>query len=80
MEGAGCPSRVLQLRDGTDHDNKGTEIWSSQLGIHQLVRAAIRCFDELAQIYDESGYRGKWVSTSPRTEREALRRLWRTPR
>lgn len=69
---------MLELRDRGDHDNRGTEIWSSQLGIHQLARAVIRCFDEVTQTYGESGYRGKRGEHFPRTELEALRRLWRT--
>ncbi|MFF9244518.1 hypothetical protein ACF1AY_35270 [Streptomyces sp. NPDC014776] len=77
-EGKDIWIRVLELRDGSDHDNKGTEIWSSQLGIDQLARAVIRCFDEVAQTHGESGYRGKWGEHFPRTELEALRRLWRT--
>ncbi|MFJ8598626.1 hypothetical protein ACIREM_07825 [Streptomyces shenzhenensis] len=77
-EGEDIWSRVLELRDGRDHDNKGTEIWSSQLGIDQFARAVIRCFDEVAQTYGESGYRGKWGEHFPRTELEALRRLLRT--
>jgi hypothetical protein len=77
-EGEDVWSRVLELRDGSDHDNRGTEIWSSQLGIDQLSRAVIRCFDEVAQTFGESGYRGKWGEHFPRTELEALRRLWRT--
>ncbi|WP_208635048.1 hypothetical protein [Streptomyces albovinaceus] len=68
--------RVLELRDGSDHDNKGTELWSSQYAIDELVRAAIRCFDHVARTYGESGYRGKWGEHFPRTELEALRRLW----
>ncbi|MGJ5875859.1 NUDIX domain-containing protein [Streptomyces griseiscabiei] len=72
--------RVLELRDGSDHDNRGTEIWSSQLGINALARAVIRCFDEVAQTYGESGYRGKWGEHFPRAELEALRRLWRARR
>ncbi|MGW3679129.1 hypothetical protein [Streptomyces prasinus] len=40
--------------------------------------ASIRCFDEVAQTHGESGYRGKWGENFPRTELEALRRLWRT--
>ncbi|MFB9605510.1 hypothetical protein ACFFTQ_21295 [Streptomyces roseofulvus] len=79
-EGEDTWIRVLALRDGSDHDNKGTEIWSSQLGIHQLARAVIRCFDEVAQSYGESRYRGKWGEHFPRTELEALRHLWRTHR
>ncbi|MGV9994115.1 hypothetical protein [Streptomyces sp. NPDC003374] len=77
-EGDGIWIRVLELRGGSDHDNRGTEIWSSQLGINQLARAVIRCFDEVAQTHGESGYRGKWGEHFPRTELEALRRLWRT--
>lgn len=68
--------RILELRDGSDHDNKGTEIWSSQYPIDELARAAIRCFDDVARTYGESGYRGKWGEHFPRTELEALRRLW----
>ncbi|MFJ1800060.1 hypothetical protein [Streptomyces sp. NPDC088180] len=75
-EGQDIWIRVLELRDGSDHDNRGTEIWSSQLGIDQLARTVIRCFDEVAQTYGESGYRGKWGEHFPRTELEALRRLW----
>ncbi|MCX4529868.1 hypothetical protein OG982_29950 [Streptomyces sp. NBC_01551] len=70
--------RVLELRHGGDHDNRGTEIWASQLGIDQLARAVIRCFDQVAQTYGESGYRAKWGEYFPRTELEALRQLWRT--
>lgn len=75
-EGEDIWIRVLELCDGSDHDNRGTETWSSQLGIDQLARTVIRCFDEVAQTYGESGYRGKWGEHFPRTELEALRRLW----
>ncbi|MFH8395412.1 hypothetical protein [Streptomyces sp. NPDC018036] len=68
---------MLELRDGRDHGNRGTEIWSHQLRVDQLARAVIRCFDAVAQTYGESGYRGKWGEHFPRTELEALRRLWR---
>ncbi|MFJ9022422.1 hypothetical protein ACIRPU_21010 [Streptomyces sp. NPDC102259] len=68
--------RILELRDGSDHDNTGTELWSSQYAIDELARAAIRCFDDAARAYGESGYRGKWGEHFPRTELEALRRLW----
>lgn len=68
--------RILVLHDGSDHDNRGTEIWTSQLHIHAVARAVIRCFDEVARTYGESGYRGKWGEHFPRTELEALRRLW----
>jgi hypothetical protein len=68
--------RVLELRDGSDHDNRGTEIWSAQLSVDALVRAVIRCFDEVARSYGESSYHSKWGEHFPRTELEALRRLW----
>ncbi|MER6393139.1 hypothetical protein ABT236_32335 [Streptomyces sp. NPDC001523] len=74
-EGESSWIRVLELRNGGDHDNRGTEIWSSQLSTDQLARAVIRCFDEVARTYGESGYRGKWGEHFPRTELEALRRL-----
>jgi len=77
-EGEDVRSRVLELRDGSDHDNRGTEIWSSRSGVDRFARAVIRCFDEVAQTYGESGYRGKWGEPFPRTELEALRRHWRT--
>lgn len=77
-EGDDAWVRVLELRDGSDHDNRGTEIWSSQLAVDELARAVIRCFDQLVQTHDESAYRGKWGEHFPRTELEALRRLWRT--
>ncbi|MDQ0930518.1 hypothetical protein [Streptomyces turgidiscabies] len=72
--------RVLELRDGSDHDNRGTEIWSGPLGIDALVRAVVRCFDGVARTYGESGYRGKWGEHFPRLELEALRSLWRAHR
>ncbi|MER7513736.1 hypothetical protein ABTX82_36275 [Streptomyces lavendulae] len=72
--------RLLELRRGSDHDNKGTEIWSSQLHVDALARAVIRCFDDAARTYDVSGYRGKWGEHFPRTELEALRRLWNAHR
>lgn len=68
--------RLLELRRGSDHDNRGTQIWSSQLPIEALARAVVRCFDEVSRTYSESGYRGKWGEHFPRTELEALRRLW----
>lgn len=79
-EGTDTWTRVLELCHGSDHDNTGTEIWSSQLGIDQLARTVIRCFDEVGQTYGESGYRGKWGEHFPRTELEALRRLWHAQR
>ncbi|WP_326680921.1 hypothetical protein [Streptomyces sp. NBC_01237] len=72
--------RLLELRRGSDHDIRGTEIWSAQLPIDTLARAVIRCFDEVVRTYGESGYRGKWGEHFPRTELEALRRLWHAHR
>lgn len=72
--------RLLELRHGSDHDNKGTEIWSGQHHVDVLARAVIRCFDEVARTYGESGYRGKWGEHFPRTELESLRRLRRANR
>ncbi|MGP3632660.1 hypothetical protein ACTU45_04670 [Streptomyces sp. 24-1644] len=67
--------RILELRDGRDHDNNGAEIWSNQYAMDELARAAIRCFDDVARTYGESVYRGKWGEHFPRTELEALRAL-----
>lgn len=69
--------RILELRNGGDHDTKGTEIWSTRCTVDELARAAIRCFDDVAHTYGESGYRGTWGEHFPRTELEALRRLWK---
>ncbi|MFF4739300.1 hypothetical protein ACFY2W_25955 [Streptomyces sp. NPDC001262] len=65
--------RLLELGHGSDHDNKGTEIWSGQLHTDVLARAVICCFDEVAQAYGESGYRGKWGEHFPRAELESLK-------
>ncbi|MCY0954798.1 hypothetical protein [Streptomyces sp. H27-S2] len=72
--------RVLELADGSEHDNAGTEIWSSQQSIGAVVRAVVRCFDEVARKYGESGYRGKWGEHFPRFELEALRDAWHKSR
>ncbi|WP_255954469.1 hypothetical protein [Streptomyces odontomachi] len=69
--------RLLELRHGGLHDARGAEIWSSRLPVDALARAVVRCFDEVARTYGESGYRGKWGEHFPRTELESLRRLWR---
>ncbi|MBV8933487.1 MAG: hypothetical protein JO285_13160 [Kutzneria sp.] len=69
--------RVLRLSHGLKHDNAGTEIWSSWQTVDTLARAVIRCFDEVARTYGESGYRGKWMEHFPRSELEALRTAWR---
>ncbi|MDG9709523.1 hypothetical protein [Streptomyces sp. DH10] len=72
--------RMLELLHGSHHDNKSTEIWSAQLPINVLIRAVIRCFDEVARSYCESSYRSKWGEHFPRVELEALRRLWHARR
>ncbi|MET8557892.1 hypothetical protein ABZV64_23460 [Streptomyces sp. NPDC004959] len=69
--------RLLELAHGSDHDNKGTEIWSTQQNIDVVTRAVIRCFDDVVSKYGESPYRGKWGEHFPRTELEALRTAWR---
>jgi hypothetical protein len=70
--------RIVELSHGELHDNAGTEVWSSWQPIDRLVRAVIRCFDQVAGVCGESAYRGKWGEHFPRTELEALRRLWDT--
>lgn len=75
-EGTDVWIRVLKLADGSKHDNTGTEIWSSQQSIGAVARAVVRCFDEVARKYGESGYRGKWGEHFPRFELEALRDAW----
>ncbi|QNP71912.1 hypothetical protein IAG44_22520 [Streptomyces roseirectus] len=67
--------RVLELPDGGAHDGRGVEIWSGVVGVEELGRAAIRCFDEVERVYGVSGYRGKWGEHFPSVELEALRRL-----
>ncbi|ROP55948.1 hypothetical protein [Streptomyces sp. PanSC9] len=72
--------RLLKLAHGSDHDNRGTEIWSTQQCIDIVARAVIRCFDEVVKEYGESAYRGKWGEHFPRAELEALRTAWREHR
>ncbi len=72
--------RLLELRDGGVHDDAGTELWSGTLGVDRLARAVVRCFDEVATVYGESGYRDTCGRYFPRSELEALRRLWRARR
>jgi hypothetical protein len=79
-EGTDVWIHVLELADGSDHDNAGTEIWSSQQSTGTVARAVIRCFDEVARKYGESGYRGKWGEHFPRFELEALRDAWHKSR
>lgn len=79
-EGAAAWLRLLELRHGGDHDTAGTELWSGALSVDGLARAVVRCFDEVAMVYGESGYRGKWGEHFPRGELEALRSLWQAHR
>ena len=79
-EGTHVWIRLLELARGSDHDNTGTEIWSTQQNIDVVARAVIRCFDEVVREYGESAYRGKWGEHFPRTELEALRTAWRDHR
>ncbi|WP_329426901.1 hypothetical protein OG339_42465 [Streptosporangium sp. NBC_01495] len=72
--------RLLQLPGSDRHDKAGTEIWSSRQTIDTVARAVIRCFDEVARRYGESGYHGKWGSPFPRAELEALRTAWHNQR
>lgn len=76
-EGTSVSIRLLELAHGDDHDNAGTEIWSTRQDIDVLARAVIRCFDEVVRKYGESAYRGKWREDFPRAELEALRTAWR---
>lgn len=70
--------RLLELRHGKLHDDRGTEIWSGPLRLGVVARAVLRCFDQVVRAYGESGYRGKWGEHFPRAELEALRGLWRS--
>ncbi|MFE9560172.1 hypothetical protein ACFYM0_03605 [Streptomyces sp. NPDC006487] len=79
-EGTDLWIRVLELADGSKHDNAGIEIWSSLQNIDSAVRAVVRCFDGVAQKYGVSGYRGKWGEHFPRSELEALRKAWHNSR
>ncbi|WP_327306198.1 hypothetical protein OG730_24125 [Streptomyces sp. NBC_01298] len=79
-EGTDVWIRVLELADGGKHDNAGAEIWSSQQSIDTVARAVVRCFDEVARRYGESGFRGKWGEHLPRFELEALREAWHKSR
>ncbi|WP_327180992.1 hypothetical protein [Streptomyces sp. NBC_01334] len=79
-EGTDVWIRLLQLAGGSDHDNNGTEIWSTRQSIDAVARAVIRCFDEVARHYGESAYRGKWGEHFPRIELEGLRTAWREHR
>lgn len=64
-EGTNVWIRLLELANGSAHDNKGTEIWSTQQDIDVVARAVIHCFDEVVREYGESAYRGKWGEHFP---------------
>jgi hypothetical protein len=69
--------RLLESPDGRTPDKNATQIWSTQQHITAVARAVIRCFDDVAEKYGESGYRGEWRKHFPRSELEALRAAWR---
>ncbi|MER6218887.1 hypothetical protein [Streptomyces sp. NPDC001674] len=79
-EGTNVWIRLLELANGSAHDNTGTDIWSTLQDIDVVARAVIRCFDEVVREYGESAYRSKWGEHFPRTELEALRAAWREHR
>jgi hypothetical protein len=68
--------RLLQLADGSKHDNAGTEIWSSRQSADSLSRAIIEGFDEVVSKYGEGGYYARWGFPFPCTELQALRSAW----
>lgn len=70
--------RLLQLPDSSRPDRASTEIWTSWQTVDTVARAVIRCFDDIARTYGESGYHGKWRHPFPRTELEALRTHWQS--
>ncbi|MFD8073486.1 hypothetical protein ACFV3E_12635 [Streptomyces sp. NPDC059718] len=55
----------------------GTVRGAGAPGVDVLARAVVRCFDEVAKVHGADGYRNAWGRKFPRTELEALRRLWR---
>lgn len=79
-DGANVRIRLLELANGSAHDNRGTQIWSTQQDTNVVARAVIRCFDQVVMKYGENAYRGKWGEHFPRAELEALRAVWREQR
>jgi hypothetical protein len=69
--------RVLELPDGDLQDAGGAEIWRTTQHVDTVVRAVVRCFDEVASAYGESGYELSWKSPFPREDLERLRSTWR---
>ena len=76
-DGDAVSIRLLQLPDGDLLDDGGTEIWRTSQDVDTLVRAVVRCFDEVASAYGESGYEQAWREPFPRRELERLRTAWR---
>lgn len=77
-EGESVWIRLLQLPDASPPDRAGTEVWTSWQTVDTVARAVIRCFDDVARTYGESGYHGKWCHPFPRTELETLRTHWQS--
>ena len=69
--------QLLESPDGRKPDKNATQIWSTLQHITTVARAVIRCFDDVAQKYGESEYRGTWRDHFPRSELEALSTAWR---
>jgi hypothetical protein len=69
--------RVLRLADGDLHDGAGTDVFTTSQPVDVLVRAVVRCFDEVFSAYGESVYESSWKSPFPREELERLRSAWR---
>lgn len=70
--------RLLELRDVSQPDGSGAEIWSSQQPIDTVARVVLRCFDDVARKHSESDYQAKWHRPFPRAELEALRTACRS--
>lgn len=77
-EGEAVWIRLLQLSNSNRHDRAGTEIWTSWQTLDTVAKAVIRCFDDVARTYGESGYHSKWGHPFPRSEVDALRTRWRS--
>lgn len=69
---------VRRLPDGTDTDDQGAEIWSTEHPVRAFARAVIRAFDHVLRTYGRVGYRQQWGAPFPRNELESLRASCRT--
>lgn len=69
--------RLLQLPGQDWPGRTEQEIWSTRQDLATVVRAVIRCFDDVLHTYGVSGYRGEWGDDFPGAELEALRSAWR---